>query len=125
MNKEEKITVRIKTIQDAIKATGRPEVPEFENLPADLREYFKAQYKAVVITEALNEGQKMDWKDGNQKKWLPWLRMSSGGFVFGGTDCVCSSAGAGSAARLCLKSDELAKYFGEQFTDVCSDVLIK
>ena len=127
MKKEVKkeVTERIKTFEDAKNETGRPEVPEFLDIPEDLRDYFKAQYKAVVVSEALNEGTKMDWKDRDQKKWLPWLRMVSGGFVFHATAYAYASAGAGYGSRLCLKSDELAEYSGRQFTDIWSDVLQK
>ena len=47
---------RVKTFEDALKETGRPGVPDFSCLPSDMRKYFEAQYKMVVITEALNEG---------------------------------------------------------------------
>ncbi|MCL2651558.1 MAG: hypothetical protein FWD60_11115 [Candidatus Azobacteroides sp.] len=55
--KEERteVTERIKTFEDALKETGRPDVPEFSDVPEDLRDYFKAQYKEIVITDALNE----------------------------------------------------------------------
>jgi len=113
------VTVRIKTYEDAVKETGRPEKPDFSNLPEDLREYFEAQYKAVVIAEALNEGWKADWSNSDQEKWLPWFRgFSSGAFVFCDTRYGYSGAAAGNGSRLCFKSDELATYAGKQFTDI-------
>ncbi len=115
----------IKTFEDAMKATGRPDVPEFLELPEDIREYHKAQYKMLVITEALNEGWKADWSDSNQKKWVPWFEVSPSGFVFGDTGYYCSSPGAGDASRLCLKSDELATYAGKQFTEDWKNIIIK
>ena len=66
--KKQEVTERIKSFEDALKETGRPAVPEFSDAPEDLRDYFKAQYKAVVITEALNEGWKADWNDSSQEK---------------------------------------------------------
>lgn len=124
-NVTEKITVRIKTFADAITELGRPELPDFSELPKDLRDYFKAQYEAIVITEALNEGWKPDWNDSSQRKWFPWFRMSSGGFVFGGTYYAYSVATAGSASRLCFPTEELAEYAGRQFTDVYSRIILK
>jgi len=121
----EKVMVRIKTFEDALKETGRPEVPDFSNLPEDLRDYFKAQYKAAVIAEALNEGTKMDWTNSDQRKWLPWFSMSSGGFVFHDADYYFSFAAAGYGSRLCFKSEELAEYAGKQFLDIYAAILQK
>lgn len=80
--------------------------------------------KIKTITAALNEGWKPDWNDGNQYKYFPWFKMSSGAFVFGDAYYAGSDADAGSAARLCFKSKELAKYAGEQFTKLCSDYIL-
>ena len=46
MKKEnKKITELVKTFEDARKLTGRPDVPDFSNLPTDMRKHFEAQYK--------------------------------------------------------------------------------
>lgn len=120
------ITDRIKTLEDAIEETGRPNTPEFADVPEDLREYFRAQYNAIVITEALNEGWKADFKDGNQKKWLPWFNSTSpAGFSFHASACGHSNPHAGRAARLCLKDDRLATYMGKQFTEIHEDIITK
>jgi len=79
----EKITDRIETLADALEETGRPSAPAFNDVPEDLRSYFQAQYKAIVIAEALNEGQKIDYKNCDQKKWIPWFNtISPSGFAF-------------------------------------------
>jgi hypothetical protein len=122
---KKEVTERIKTFEDAQRETGRPDVPEFENLPEDLRDYFKAQYKMIVIAEALNEGWKADWSNSNQKKWFPWLYMSSSGFAFGGTVYSYSNTVAGNGSRLCLKSGELATYAGKQFIEILDVILLK
>ena len=114
----------IKTLEDALKVTGRNDVPEFNELAEDLRDYFKAQYEALIITEALVGVWKPDWNDRSQRKWFPWFRMSSGGFVFDGTSYGSSNANAGSASRLCFATRELAKYAGEQFTKLYSDYIL-
>ena len=122
---KENVMVRIKTFEDAIKETCRPEVPDFSNLPEDLREYFKAQYKIIVIAEALNEEWKADWNDGDQCKYYPYFYMSSGAFVFGATYYDYSNAYAGNGSRLCLKTRELARYAGEQFLEVWTAIIQK
>lgn len=120
------ITDRIKTLEDAIEETGRPNTPEFADVPEDLREYFKAQYNAIVVAEALNEGTKMNYRDGEQRKWLPWFNvLSPAGVSFDATDCEYSDAYAGRAARLCLKSEALAKYAGQQFPEIHEGIITK
>ena len=110
----------IKTVEDALNVTGMPATPEFNEVPEELREYFKSVYEAVVITRALVGDWKADWNDTDQYKWYPWFKVSSGGFVFSGTYFDCSYANAGCASRLCFKSDELATYAGKQFLQLYS-----
>ena len=122
---KENVMIRIKTFEDAMKETLRPEVPDFSNLPEDLREYFKAQYKIIVIAEALNEGWKADWNDSNQYKYYPYFYMSSGAFVFNDACYDYSYASAGYGSRLCFKTRELARYAGEQFFEVWTTIIQK
>ena len=122
------ITETIKSFADAMQATGRPDVPDFSNLPEDLRTYFENQYKMAVITEALNEGWNPDWADGGQQKWFPWFYhkpKSSSGFAFGGTIYRLSAARAGDGARLCFRTKALATYAGEQFLEIWNAILLK
>lgn len=119
------ITETIKTYEDALKATGRPVVPDLSNFPEDLRTYFENQYKAVVITEALNEGWKADWSDRSQEKYIPWFFVSPSGFSFYDTLCRYSYPYAGIASRLCFKTRALAAYAGEQFLEVYKNITLK
>lgn len=92
MKKEnKKITDLVKTFDDARKLTGRPDVPDFSNLPTDMRKHFEAQYKMIVIAEALNEEWIPDWDNHNEYKYYPWFKMSPSSFAFDGSyyDCVC------------------------------------
>lgn len=121
------IRERVKSFEDALAVTGRPALPDFSNVPADLRDYFEAQYKVVVIAEALNEGWTPDWTDHDQEKWFPWFHhpVSSSGFVFGVTVYFFSCANAGNSSRLCFKNSELARYFGDQFIEIWNKILLK
>jgi hypothetical protein len=123
----EKITDRVKTLEDCYEETGRPvRCPEFNEVPKEWREYFKAQYDAIVIAEALNEGWVADYNDGDQQKWFPWFCMlSSSGFAFLATHCVCSYPSAGRAARLCFKDEKTAQYAGKTFTKVYEKIITK
>lgn len=109
-----------------------------------------AYLKLRVIAEALNEG----WEPQlttDEYRWFPWfyfytqedidnmdeenkknLWLFCGG-SYSGSYCglaVATSNGAWSAStssissRIAVKSDELAKYFGQQFIDIWSDYLI-
>jgi hypothetical protein len=122
---KENVMVRIKTFEDAMKETGRPEVPNFLDLPEDLRDYFKAQYKMIVVVEAINEGWKANWEDNNEPKYYPYFYMSSGVFVFCVAPYRCSNALAGFGSRLCFKTRELARYAGEQFLDIWTAIIQK
>ena len=129
-DKEEKVDVieTIKTFEDAMKATGRPGVPDFSNLPEDLRKYFTAQYKMIVIAEALNEGWNADWSNDDEYKYYPWFYHEpkvSSGFAFNDASYICSCAVAGYGSRLCFRTRALAKYAGEQFIEIWNDILLK
>jgi hypothetical protein len=116
----------IKTVEDALTVTGMPATPEFNEVPEELREYFKAVYEAVAITKAIVGDWKADWNDWDQRKWYPWFDMqSSGGFVFVGTGYADSIASAGDASRLCFPTEEMAEYAGRTFTDVYSKIILK
>ena len=127
MKKE--ITEVIKSLEDAVKVTGRPNTPDFSNVPEDLREYFEGQYQMVVIAEALNEGWKPNWDDDNEPKYFPWFWKEeegvSSGFVFDITNYSHSSATAGYGLRLCFRTRTLAEYAGKQFIEIWNKILLK
>ena len=113
---------RVKTFEDALKETGRPGVPDFSCLPSDMRKYFEAQYKMVVITEALNEGWEPDWDDDDEYKYYVWFTMSPSSFAFRSSTYEYSNARAGSGSRLKFKTRELAEYASKQFVDIWKDI---
>lgn len=116
---------RIKTFEDALVETGRPNVSDFSNVPENMRAYFLAQYKMSVIVEALNEGWIPNWTDSNEKKWRVWFIMSPSAFAFDASYCDCSRAFAGSGSRLCFKSEALAIYCAKQFLDIWKYIQLK
>ena len=117
-----KITEKIKTYEDALKETGRPDVPDMSAFPEDMRNHFTALYKMVVIVEALNEGWKPDWNNTDERKCFPWFWMSPSSFAFYDSLYDYGDAYAGSGSRLKLKSYELADYCGKQFEDIWKDI---
>ena len=116
------IIEKIKTYEDALKETGRPDVPDMSAFPEDMRKHFTALYKMVVIVEALNEGWKPDWNNTDERKFFPWFWISPSSFAFDGSYYVYESTYAGSWSRLKLKSYELADYCGKQFEDIWKDI---
>lgn len=113
---------RIKTFEDALAETGRPNVPDFSNAPEDMKDYFVAQYKMSVIAEALNEGWTPDWDNDDEEKWRPWFVMGEAVFRFVDSYCNCSLAAAGCSSRLCFRTEELSTYCAEQFLPIWRDI---
>ena len=108
-----------------------------------------AYLKLRVIAEALNEGWEPQFTK-DEYRWYPWFYLYTqeeidkmdeeekkslwlfGGDSDYGANCVLASAYSFSSwsasdvyvsARLAVKSDALAKYFGQQFIDIWSDYL--
>jgi hypothetical protein len=122
---QQDITERINGWEDMLSETGRPDVPEFSDLPEDLRDHFQKYYRYIVMVEAYNEGQKMDIYDGNEYRYYPYFRTngSPAAFAFGSSGCDYWAAFAGSGSRLALKSEELSKLVGAKHIDICREML--
>ena len=113
-----KITDRIKTYEDACTELGEKPLNESELKSFGFTPDEINYRKLKTVIKVLNEGWVPDWTNGNQAKWYPYFRVSSGAFVFIGASCDCSFASAGIGSRLCLSSAELATYAGKQFVDI-------
>ena len=111
-----------------------------------------AYLKLRIICAALNEGWKPLFTE-DEERWYPWFRLWTKEeleymsdkwpadhklWLFGGLASygACGLASAGSSfvwstpnstfsARLAVKSEELAEYFGKQFIDIWADFLFK
>lgn len=125
MKTEQELIDSIKTFEDAQKVTGRPNVPNFSHLPEDLQKYFVAQYKMVVIAEALNAEWNPNWDDSDEWKYFPYFIMSPSGFAFHYSTSWYSASTAGAGSRLCFKTRALARYAGEQFVELWKDLMLK
>ena len=106
-----------------------------------------AYMKLCIIAAALNDGWEPQFKK-EEYRWYPWFYIytqeeidnmdeekkkslwlfggGSGDLANGGIACADSYAaglasGANRSARLAVKSESLAKYFGQQFIDIWSD----
>ena len=120
------ITDRVKSFEDACQVLGiSTNVPEVKGLPRKHQKAIIANYKLIVIAEALNEGWKPNWQDSDEYKYYPWFDMSNpAGVGYSHTSYAASYAYAYVGSRLCLKNRELAIYFGQTFTDLFNDSLL-
>lgn len=120
------ITDRVKSFEDACQVLGiSTNVPEVKGLPRKHQKAIIANYKLIVIAEALNEGWKPNWQDSDEYKYYPWFDMSNPAGV--GCSYALTAASytlANFGSRLCLKNRELAIYFGQTFTDLFNDSLL-
>lgn len=146
------VTARIKTFEDAVKATGMT-LPFDDNqlsyLPKDVVAYMKLR----IIAAALNELHEATLEEfpkftTDEYRYYPWFFLYTqeeinemdeekkkslwlfGGYSLDGSACGLACAGSSNAwsgssshisARLAVKSEALAKYFGHQFIDIWSD----
>jgi len=118
----------IKTFDDACAKLGiNPEEIKLTT-PEQLNHHAKAlvaHIKLVIITEALNDGWKPDWTDGEWNKYYPWFEMgSASGAGFSSVGYGNWRAYSTAGSRLCFKSRELAKYAGTQFEDIYKEAFV-
>ena len=149
------VTERIKTFEDAMKAT-RMALPLDENqlslLPKDVVAYMKLRIIAAALNEltddTLDEFPKFI---SGGKRWFPWFNLYTKQEIDemgeekkkkllrfddnldGGVFCALASISSSCAwspsfalfsARLAVKSESLAEYFGKQFMDIWADYLL-
>ena len=81
-----------------------------------------------TIAQAWNKEDEFepDFSNSNQYKYFPWFVYDNGaaGFVYASTDHTATYACASVGSRLCFKTPERARQFGEQFIDLWNDVLL-
>ena len=150
------VTERIKTFEDAVRATGMKlplDYNQLSCLPKDVVAYMKLRIIAAALNE-LNEDTLDEFPKltTDEYAWHPWFYLytqkdidnmneenKKNIWMFGsasshGARCGLAYASSGYAwaaayaylsARLAVKSEELAKYFGKQFIDIWADYLVK
>ena len=121
-------------------------------LPKDVVAYMKLRIIAAALNE-LNEATIDEFPRfiAGEKRWYPWFYIYTqdeidkmgegdkknlwrlGGYSINGSSCCLAYANSNFAwsysysnvsVRLAVKSEELAKYFGQQFIDIWADYLI-
>lgn len=127
----EEITDRVKTYEDACKVLGVEPINEQNAKAQGFRSDEIARRKLETIAAALNEGWKPDWNNTDQYKYYPYFYIQeNANGAPAGLSCAnpsyaasCTYAGIGS--RLCFYASRLARYAGNQFTDLYEQILIE
>lgn len=151
LNEEIPVTSRVRTFNDAIEELGEAHeaVKAYRDIEWKLGKEHKdllAYLKLRIITEALNEGWKPQFTEG-ERRWYAWYELLTkeemdamsdkekeerrvvgrafsyayayGGLVYANAHHVSSGTNHGS--RLAFKSEELAEYAGKQFAEIYAD----
>lgn len=128
----EEITDRVKTYEDACKVLGVEPINEQNAKAQGFRSDEIARRKLETIAAALNEGWKPDWNNTDQYKYYPYfyIQENAKGKGSAGLSCaVATNAATDTAAvigsRLCFYALRLARYAGNQFTDLYEQILIE
>ena len=81
-----------------------------------------------TIAQAWNKEDEFepDFSNSNQYKYFPWFVYDNGaaGFVSANANSSATYTSASFGSRLCFKTPERARQFGEQFIDLWNDVLL-
>lgn len=128
-SKSEFINTKIESYNDALKYLGHDKKNYgLMCLSSKHSNAIHSFFKLITIAEAWNKIDEFtpDYSDKNQLKWFPWFKYSdlSAGFVYSHTITAASGASANVGSRLCFKTSERAKEFGEKFIDLWNDVLL-
>lgn len=121
---------KIKSFEEACKALNIPEsLPEVSNLPEKHQKALVANYKLIIICQALNEGWEPNWNDHDERKYYPWFDVEANkenpsGVGLSYYGCCISFSGSYVSSRLCVKTYELAEYLGKTFTELYKEYFL-
>lgn len=128
----EEITDRVKTYEDACKVLGVEPINEQNAKAQGFRSDEIARRKLETIAAALNEGWKPDWNNTDQYKYYPYFYIQenakgkgSAGLSYAGAYSAATDTSANVGSRLCFYALRLARYAGNQFTDLYEQILIE
>ena len=81
-----------------------------------------ANYKLMIIYEAINNGWIPDWSDYGHSKYYPWLKVEatkarSSGFGFSYSFYGSARTDTGVGSRLYTDTSDKAMYIAKQFTE--------
>lgn len=119
------ITDKIKTYEDACAHLGLTPSKADSTIKDDkIRRSALAFVKLATIAKALNEGWEPDWSNTDEYKYYPWFYVEIAGLVCAVTYSTVTNASADIGSRLGYKTRELARYAGNQFLELYSEMLL-
>nr|UWI23714.1 MAG: hypothetical protein [Bacteriophage sp.] len=127
----EEITDRVKTYEDACKVLGVEPINEQNAKAQGFRSDEIARRKLETIAAALNEGWKPDWNNTDQYKYYPYFYIQENakgapaGLSCADTADAATYTSAAFGSLLCFYASRLARYAGNQFTDLYEQILIE
>lgn len=128
----EEITDRVKTYEDACKVLGVEPINEQNAKAQGFRSDEIARRKLETIAAALNEGWKPDWNNTDQYKYYPYFYIQENAKGKGSAGLSCAATYCGGYVYACgyrlsalLLRFTLARYAGNQFTDLYEQILIE
>lgn len=84
--------------------------------------------KLFTIAEAWNKADDFvpDFSNTNQYKYYPWFvyDRDAAGFVYASTNVTATYTNANIGSRLCFKTANRARQFGEMFADLYNEVFL-
>lgn len=125
------ITKRVKSYADACAVVGIEPINEEMLVKLGFTNEEISRRKLATIAEALNEGWAPDWNNTDECKYYPWFYINPNtNGAYAGLSCTHTHSAASYAvatigSRLCFKTSALARYAGETFTELYTQILIK
>jgi hypothetical protein len=125
---------KITSYEDACKVLNIQPINEevFNAFPKEDQRSMLAYHKLTVITRALNNGWKPNWNNTDQYKYYPYFYIQENAKGKGSAGLSCANANYAAAntaasigSRLCFYASRLARYAGNQFTDLYEQILIE
>ena len=99
-------------------------LPDVSILPERNQKAILAFYKLSVIIQCVNEGWVPDWQDCGQYKYYPWFEVNSAGLGYSYTLYTVSNTSASIGSRLCFKTRQLAREWGQKLLPLYEDYLL-
>lgn len=99
-------------------------LPDVSFLPDRNQKAILAFYKLSVIIQCVNEDWVPNWQDWNEPKCYPWFEVNSAGLGFSFTSYAASYSSAYFGSRLCFKTPELAREWGQKLLPLYEDMLL-
>lgn len=121
------------TFEEACKYLGHDPakiLPDVSMFPEEHQKAATATHKLIIIHEAYNERNKVDWNNSNQKKWRGWWDMEQhpkrnpSGFRFFVSYYVLSLTFSTGGSRLCFLREEDLLHAAEHHLELFRDMMV-